>query len=230
MQKIVVSFLLVCLSSLAAAKSADLLVYKVYEKGVEPYISRILITDELIRLDEGAEQGNFTLYNRVEKTVYSIDSAGKTILVLKPMATEVPSNNALILTEEKQRDLDAPKIGDITPLRVELLANSERCTSMTVAPGLMSNAMTALRELKATLALIEADVVAQEGSLFSNACEMASNLYGATRTAEHGLPLSETSGQRQQVLLDFSEQHDFAGALFELPKDYRIANPKPLLQ
>jgi hypothetical protein len=94
----------------------------------------------------------------------------------------------------------------------------------------MSNAMTALRELKATLALIEADVVAQEGSLFSNACEMASNLYGATRTAEHGLPLSEKSGQRQQVLLDFSEQTDFADALFKLPKDYRIANPKPLLQ
>jgi len=42
--------------------------------------------------------------------------------------------------------------------------------------------------------------------------------------------LSETSGQRQQVLLDFSEQHEFADSLFELPKDYRIANPKPLLQ
>ena len=230
MQKIAVSFLLVCLSGLAAAKPADLLVYKVFEKGVEPYISRILITDTHIRLDEGAEQGNFTLYNRPEKTVYSIEATGKTILKLKPMATEVPSNNALILTEEKQRELDAPKIGDISPLHVDLLANGERCASMTVAPGLMANAMSALRELKTTLALIEADVVAQEGGLFNNACEMASNLYGATRTVEHGLPLSETSGQRQQVLLDFSEQHEFADSLFELPKDYRIADPKPLLQ
>ena len=104
MQKIAFSFLLVCLSGLAAAKPADLLVYKVFEKGTEPYISRILITDQHIRLDEGAEQGNFTLYNRAEKTVYSIESTGKTILKLKPMATEVPSNYALILTEEKQRE------------------------------------------------------------------------------------------------------------------------------
>ena len=64
MQKILTLTALLMWSAGAAAVQTGLLVYRVWEEGIEPYVSRVMVTEDYVRLDEGSDVAGFTLFGR----------------------------------------------------------------------------------------------------------------------------------------------------------------------
>lgn len=223
MQKILIPVfgLLSLLSSLAnAEQAAAMLVYKVWEQGAPPYISRMLVIDDYVRLDEGLDTGDFTLFDRRQEIIYNVAHSNQMVLVIAPGAVELPDQQALILSETSKVDDKAPQISGVAPRQVELLANGELCSQLVVVPGLMESALQGLRDLKLVLARVQAKTLSAMPLEFQSACDLAMNVQAPTRSLDQGMPIQETGMGRRQVLLDFTEQHTVADALFDLPSDY----------
>ena len=224
MQKILSAALLGLLSAItsgnAVAESAALLVYKVWEEGVDPYLTRILITEDHVRLDEGADQGDFTLFDRRQEIIYNVAMQDQSVLVIAPQLVEVPANPGLLLSEKDQVDEQAPKIAGVAPHNIELLANNEVCGQLVVVPGLMGDALEGLHEFKQVLARVQAATLAGRPEELQTPCDLASNIHAATRTVDFGLPIQERSEGRAQVLVDFAEEHEVDAGLFVIPEGF----------
>lgn len=209
-----------------AEQSAAMLVYKVWERETPPYLSRMLITEDYVRLDEGIDTGDYTLFDRRQEIIYNVVHSNQTVLVIAPGDVEIPQEQALILTETSKIDQQAPQISGVSPLQVELLANGEVCSKLVVLPGVMEPALQGLRNLKQVLARVQVKTLSAMPAELQTACDLAMNIQAPTRSLDQGLPIQEIGLWRRQVLLDYAEQHSVADGLFELPSDYgRMSMP-----
>lgn len=220
MQKILTTITLSLFAAAATAQSAGLLVYQVWEKGIEPYVSRVMVTDDHVRLDEGGDSGGFTLFDRNQEIIYNVQPADRLIMVMHAAAPVGDDDDSLILHEEVKVDEAAPKVVGVQPKEVRLFANGELCSEMVVIEGVMEDALEGLRELKLTLARIQAATQEATPLEMRTPCGLAANLYAAERSLEFGLPLQERSSDRSQSLVDFAADHEADDALFELPAGF----------
>ena len=220
MQKILTSMVLLALSAGTAAGQAGLLVYQVWEEGIEPYVSRVLVTEDHVRLDEGGDGGGYTLFDRQQEIIYNVQTEDRSILVLNAQGPATDGGDSLILNEEVKLDQAAPKVAGEQPKEVRLFANGELCSEMVVVEGVMEDALEGLRELKLSLARIQSATLESMPLSMRTPCDLAANLYAADRPLSFGLPLQERSTGRSQSLVDFAPDHPADDALFELPVDF----------
>ena len=221
MQKILTTLLAWLAAAPALAVSADLLVYKVWEEGAEPYISRILVTPDHLRMDEGDDEGDFTLLDRRAGVVYNVSREDRSVLVMAPGEAPASLPSAVRLEVRDDPDPEAPRVGGVQPHRVELLADGESCGTLTVLPGRMPAALEGLRELRRVLARVQAASLAAAPPGVTGPCDRATAIQAPTWSLDHGLPLSERAPGRTQLLLDHEADSQVPDRLFRLPKDYR---------
>ena len=220
MRKILTLTALISWSAGAAAAQTALLVYQVWEQGIEPYISRIMVTEDHVRLDEGSDSGDFTLFDRGQEILYNVQVEDRSVLV---MNAEVPAEDespGLILGHEVEADEGAPKVAGVQPKQVRLFANGELCSEMVVIEGVMEEALEGLRELKLNLARIQAATLEATPLDMRTPCDLAAHLYAPERSLEFGLPLQERSTGRSQSLVDFAADYEVDEALFRLPQGF----------
>jgi len=214
MQKILMMALLSALAAGAAAESASLLVYRVWEQGTDPYVSRVIVTDDYLRLDEGADDGGYTLFDRQQEILYNVSPDDRSVLVMEQQGP------GLILQEEVKVDTQAPTVAGQQPKNVRLLANGELCAELVVIEGVMQDAVDALSELKLALARIQAATLQAMPIDMRTPCDLAANVYAADRSLRFGLPLQERSEGRSQSLVDFRPDFEVDEGLLTLPQDF----------
>lgn len=220
MQALTIAFFTLLAAATAVAEDADLLVYQVWEKGSEPYLSRILVTPDYVRLDEGDDAGGYTLFDRRLEVIYNVSPEDQTILVMD-LTDPVPArSDTLVLSETVKPDPQAPLVAGRRPTQVSLLANGEVCTELVVIDGVMQAALDGLAELKQALARVHAATLAAMPQDIRTPCDLASNVFAADRSLRFGLPLREGGAGRSQSLVDFAENHSVDPALFTLPQGY----------
>jgi hypothetical protein len=228
MQKILTLMFLLALSATAAATPAAVLVYQVWEEGADPYVSRVMVTEDYVRLDEGSDVGGYTLFDRQQEILYNVQIEDRSILVMNSDAPIPESSPGLILQQEVEVDEEAPRVAGAQPTQVRLLANGELCSEMVVVEGVMEDALEGLRELKLSLARIQSSTLDATPLSMRTPCDLAANLYAADRPLNFGLPLQERSAGRSQSLVDFSPDYEADDALFQLPADFsRRSMPAP---
>ena len=220
MQKILISTVLLALSATAAATPAAMLVYQVWEVGADPYISRVMVTEDYVRLDEGSDAGGYTLFDRQQEILYNVHIGDRSVLVMNSDADLPEENPGLILQEEVKVDEAAPRVAGAQPTEVRLLANGELCSEMVVIQGVMEDALEGLRELKLSLARFQSSSPGATPLSMRTPCDLAANLYAADRPLNFGLPLQERSSGRSQSLVDFSPDYEADDALFQVPADF----------
>ncbi len=220
MQKILIAVALFAWSMSVAARPVSILVYQVWEKGIEPYISRVMVTPDYVRLDEGGSADGFTLFDRQQEILYTVSMEDRSVLVMNPTQSVPDGSSSLILQEEVKVDAEAPQVAGKQPKTVRLLANGETCSEMVVIEGVMDEAVEALGELKLTLARIQAATLDAVPLNMRTPCDLAANVYAADRSYRFGLPLSERSGGHSQSLIDFAPDHEAEGELFTLPEGF----------
>ncbi|MCB1816767.1 MAG: UDP-2,3-diacylglucosamine hydrolase [Chromatiaceae bacterium] len=219
MQKILMVVLMVATSAAVAAPSS-LLVYRVWEQGAEPYVSRVLVTADHVRLDEGSDTAGYTLFDRRQESIYNISVDDRSILVMDSAEPLPAAPDTLILQEQVEGDAEAPLVAGRRPKHVRLLANGELCGELVTIEGVMDEAVRGLAELKRVLARVQAATLSSMPLDMKTPCDLAANVYAADRPLRFGLPLQERATGRSQSLVDFSDSHDADAALFTLPEGF----------
>jgi len=200
--------------------SAALLVYRVQEQGAEPYISRILVTPGYLRMDEGADDDGFILYDRAAHVIYSITPSEQSLLVIDPPKDKPESPLLLAVSEERHDDPQAPAVAGIHPLRYGLKVNGHLCDNLVVLPGVMPGALAALGEYFETLSYQQAVTVEATPPEMQDACDLSRYVYHPTREVSFGLPVHIWNDRQSRELVDFRESFSVAPQLFELPEGY----------
>lgn len=220
MQKVIVTLVIALAGQAAYAETASLLVYRVLEQGIEPYLSRILVTPGHVRVDEGIAGQGYTLFDREQGIIYNVSDEDRSVLEFNAAGPVEHDKNPLILNHEVTTDPGAPMVGGVTPQHVILFANGDQCLRMTVAEGLMGDAMQALREFRQNLARVHQRQSSDMPLGEQTACDLAINIYAPTRNYDFGLPIVEQMANRVQTLVDFDAAYEADAALFELPDEY----------
>lgn len=215
-----------CSGAQAATQHSALLVYRVWEPGLDPYISRILVTPQFLRMDEGEGAMDYTLYDRQQKIIYNISSEDRTALVMNPPPMALKQPGSLTLEQRISSDAQAPKVAGLAPQNVSLLANGQVCRELVAVPGLMPEAVAAMRDFQQVLARVQAATLDAIPKDMQTPCDLADNVFAPLRALDHGLPIQEHSPTHSRSLVDFVADHPVDDSVFSIPKDYDRA-PMP---
>jgi len=193
------------------------------EQFVAPYPTRVIVTPEFVRFDDGKDSQDFILFDRKNALIHSVISDEESVMTVHQKDSKIESPIKLNFSERDLGDMkDAPKIGGETPRHYQLLVNDEVCNDVIAVKGLLPAAVKALNEFslliasdsKATLSTIPADML--------NACDLAQDTFAPTRQLMFGFPV-QTMGRREyaRTLVDFDEHFKLDNKLFELPEKYK---------
>lgn len=208
---------------------ATVLQFTEQEAGVEPYRTRMLITPGHLRIDDGTDEGgDYTLYSRKDRIIYSVTPGDKMVLKIQPARMAVSPPRALKHTTVELKG-EAPAVGGVPVRHWRLQTNGETCYVLYAAEGLLPEAVAALREFIETLSWDQARSLTYTPQELQTPCHLANNVFAATRYLDHGLPVrrSDMTG-RVSELVDFAEGYAAATTLFSTPAAYRQADIKEL--
>jgi hypothetical protein len=215
---IIILLMLLIAAGVWAGEKAGLLIYKVWEPDLEPYISRILVSPQYVRLDEGQDQGDFTLFHRKQGIIYNVSIDDESVLLISPAKTSKAPVPKLDLSEKTSIDAGAPLVSGRQPRQLNLFTNGELCRELVVIEGAMTDALTGLAEFQRALSNLQRITrVSEQVSV----CEQSEFLYASDRSLKFGLPLHDSYMGKRQVLLDFKQRYDVAAELFSVPSSYR---------
>ena len=194
------------------------------EPGVEPYQTRLIVTKNYMRFDDGEGSVDFVLFDRKTNVIYSTNSSEKTVMSISVKNKKVTPPFEL---KDSVKNLgmleEAPKIQGETAQHYQFITNDTLCYEVVAVKGLMPNAVKAMQEFqrvlqsdsKMTFHTIPADM--------HNACDMSMSTFASGRHLEYGFPIQEwTPDGTGRALMDFDEKFKADKKLFELPKDYQL--------
>lgn len=191
--------------------------YQDQDSGDAPYLTRVLITDRYMRLDQGHDDGDFILLDRKSGVLTNVTRDQKTILRLpRKLLPALPPSYKI---EEK---VMAVRPGTV---RVQLYSGAMRCSETVAAQRLLPEAVKALAEYKNALAYTQWQTYQNTPSDMQQACDLVQHVWGATRSLAHGLPLEEQDYAGRSRVLVASGRISVKPALFKLPRNYAVMEP-----
>jgi hypothetical protein len=220
-------FLVVCclLTILSACSNpttpAAVLYFIEQEPGVDPYRTRMIVTAGFLRMDEGQDSQDFLLFDRADGSIYSVSSAEKQVLVIRPRPVELKPPAKF--THRVVTDPAAfPAIEGRKVTHYELLTNDQRCFDLYAADGLLPGAVVALREYRLILAGQQALTAAMTPPEMQSPCDLANNVFLPVRHLEHGFPvrLVDITG-RTTELVDYKTDFRVTADMLKLPAEYK---------
>jgi hypothetical protein len=214
-------FLTALLSCTEPSTPAAVLYFVEHEPGVEPYRTRMIVTAGFLRMDAGQDSQDFLLFDRADGSIYSVSSAEKQVLVIRPRPVELKPPAKF--THRVVTDAAAfPAIEGRKVTHYELLTNEKRCYDLYAAEGLLPGAVVALREYHLILAGQQALTAAATPPEMQSVCDLANNVFLPMRHLEYGFPvrLVDMTG-RSMELVDYKTDFRATAEIFRLPAEYK---------
>lgn len=210
-------------AAVSSSSGATLLNFVEFEKSVEPYATRLIVTEKYMRFDDGEGSADFVLFDRDNNVIYSVNSSESTILAVHEKQIDIQPPYELKLTHTKLDNLkDAPTIDGKQAEHYQFSANGERCYDVIAVQGLMPDVVVALREFAELLASDSKVTFNTLPADLQKPCDISMNTFAPGRHLEFGFPIQEWSMNGSgRSLLDFQVDYQADPALFVLPADYR---------
>ena len=225
MSRVIVALLMIVAAMPLQAQSVNgvLLKYMVSEPGLEPHPSRIIVTDSMVRMDDGEKEGDYLLFDRRQQRISSVTHEDETIFEISMREVEALSPMELKRERRLRPDDNAPAVGGRRPHQMQLEVNDKTCFDAVVVPGLMPDVVSALREFKRVLAGEQAKLVYELPVEMLEDCDLALHTFYPEWTLESGLSIQELdlSTGRGMLLVDIVEAYPADTQLFVLPEGYR---------
>ena len=214
-------FLTALVSCTEPSTPASVLYFVEHEPGGEPYRTRMIVTAGFLRMDDGQDSQDFLLFDRADGSIYSVNSADKQVLVIRPRPVELkPPAKFTHRTVTDTTTFPAVEGRKVT--HYELLTNEMRCYDLYAADGLLPGAVVALREYRLILAGQQALTAAATPPEMQSACDLANNVFLPVRHLEYGFPvrLVDMTG-RSMELVDYKTDFRVTADLLRLPAEYK---------
>jgi len=219
------STMVVSMSAFANAK-ATVVQLKVTDVDAQQYISRLIVTPDFLRFDDGKDEGDFLLFDRRKKTIYNTSTQDETILVIHNRKIALPKKSDWthnVDTDNKK----SPDVGGKTVKHWVLLTNNVVCYDLYAARDLMPDVTSALSEYRQVLATQQAEIYISSLERKRDVCDLANNVYLPDRYLKHGFPIKYRDRDgRGEELVGYNEAVEIKPGLFKLPagfKEYSIS-------
>ncbi len=212
--------------AVGAETRAALLIYQVESPDEPTYFNRLLATEDYLRLDRGAQDSGYILFDRAEGVIYSVNHEDDSILVIDPPPlSETLKEPARKVELEAGEPADAPVVGGVKPEHWVLSADGSVCRDAFILPQLMPAARAAYAEYLRVLARQQALALPVMPAEFQDACDSALHVYAPDSLLAKGLPVSSWSpGGYRESLIDFREAFQVPESDFTLPENYSRSN------
>jgi len=204
-----------------AASTGVVVDYSETDPGTDAYRTRLIVTRDYLRFDDGNDDSDFLLFDRRKQVIYNTNSLDKTILVIE--------NHKVKLPEKKDWkhgvDTDNEKVPPIDGKEVKhwvVLTNNLVCYDLYAAKDLLPDATAALAEYYRVLATQHADIYLDTTGIERDACDLANNIYLPDRHLQFGFPVRQSNKEgRSKRMLGYRTGASFDDKLFRLPTGYR---------
>ena len=224
---ILLSLTLSLTAALAVETDATLLLFEDQDSQDEPpYLSRMLLTNDYLRMDDGKDDGDFALYDRKTGTIYSISHEDQRTLVIPLQAVDSAPDKPLRHDFENLGSSDLPTIDGRKVSRYYLFTNGRRCMEVYAVPGLYEDAVKAMAGFAKTLAGQHAKTMRFIPDDVSNDCDLANNIFVPDRHLSKGFPVRQKDFTgRRRSLVSVKENVKVDSSMFELPMGYEKFMP-----
>ena len=211
-------WLMLWLLGTGAAHAADMislrqemiaLRYVDQDPGDPPYLTRILVTPDFMRMDDGKDDGDFVLLDRRQQKVINVMHGNRLALVFS--AGKLPPKPA----GWKPR-LDVKPAAPGTrrfSLRVKDVVCSEGVAARAAAP----DAARAMAELKTVLAAMQYRVWKDSPANIQHDCDLANHVWESGATLKLGLPLEEREFTGRARQFESESKQPLQPELFRVP-------------
>ncbi len=202
------------------------LIFEESEPGVEPYRSRMLLSEDWLRLDDGSDGGDYILFDRKAREIHSFNRGDRTELVIPPRDI-APVDFTVEHRRSAQTLEDAPKIAGGTPVEHRFTADGKLCRRSINVSGFLPEFTAVMKDYeqllaeqgKQTLPRIPADV--------RESCYMSNNFLYPVDYLEPGFPLFVINDQQRSRKLVGYREVELPEALMQPVKGYRRYAPPP---
>ncbi len=189
----------------------------------QSYTTRMFVNANYIHMDDSRSPQDFLLFDRKAKVIYSVNADDQTVFEIHAKPVDIEPPIAIDYVEESQPSSAIPKIEGRQATHYRYTVNGERCYDAVVTPeGFLPEVREALIELRAVLAGEHASTLANTPRDMLDACDLAVNIFEATRHYSHGLPIREWGNDGyQRFLKDYRRDFTLPREMLTLPKGYR---------
>ena len=104
---------------LVSENGATMLNFVEHERSMEPYPTRLIVSEKFLRFDDGEGSADFVLLDRDKDVIYNVNSSEGTVMAVHKKKIEIQRPFDLELTHKQLDDLkDAPAIVGIQPQQI----------------------------------------------------------------------------------------------------------------
>ena len=167
-----------------------------------PYMTRILLSRDYMRLDDGDDHGDFALFDRKDGAIYSVshDEQRTLLITLQPVLVAPPK--PLRHDVEELDTKGVPDIGGEKVSRYYLFTNGSRCTEIYAVKGYYDDAVKAMAAFSKTLAGQHARAIEFMPDEVGSDCDLANNVFVPDRHLSMGFPVRQKdfTGRSRQLV------------------------------
>ncbi len=201
---------------------ATILWFDEREPGVNPYRTRMIVARDYVRMDDGAAGDDFVLFDRRTGAIHSVSHEDRTVLDVPAREVRREPPYELRLTESREPQAEAPKIDGRTPEHLVFKVNGKTCYEVIAVPGLLEDAVAALRQYHRSLAGEQAQTLDWTPPEMQTPCMLANVVFYPARHLAYGFPVQEWDYRGYvRALRDYQVGVTVDPTLFRLPEDYR---------
>lgn len=192
------------------------------DPGAAPYVTRMLVFRDWLRIDDGLDHGDFILLDRKQRRVYNVVRGDRSIARFDAASPKV------VRPEPWRVDEQIETLPGKT-LRARISVNGVVCSRITAAQGQFPGAVAALRALKDVMRATQIATWERTPIELRDECDLAQQVLEYPRELKHGLPIEEAyrNGRLRQL-----QGHAWVKPrpeLFRLPTGFREMVMKDLM-
>lgn len=206
-----IRWLLLCLLGVGVAHAADMTVLRYVDQdpGGEPYLTRILITQDYLRMDSGEDEGDFFLLDRRQRKLINVMHERGLAMVFLP--GPLPPRPA-----DWNPRLDTRPAAPGTE-RFRLSMGGVVCSEGVAAHRAAPEAARAMAEMKSVLASMQYRVWKESPPELQHDCDLVNLVWDSGTTLKLGLPLEEREFTGRSRKFESETRQPLQPGLFRLP-------------
>jgi len=219
--------ILFLVSCQGGGNKATVVYFTEQEPSTEPYETRMFVTRDYLRIDDGKDSSGYILLDRKKQIINSVSMDEQRILVIRKLATGIGKDSTLVHEARLQND-QPPKVGGKTVRHYQLVTNKKKCYELFAAKDLLPEAVKALQEYRRILAGEHARTAASMPQELRSDCDFANHVAAPDRHLHLGFPvLTIDMTGRQRQLKDFKKNQAVSTELFRLPAGFKSFGIQP---